>query len=252
MMRLGIGITTYRRRRMCRTLLRTLRAQAAAANVWATAANVWAHVVVLEDRSTARPALHLAALADEYVLMNEHHGREAYAALVTELFARLRLTHLRRPFDYILILPDDVEPVLGMIETAVDVFEEARAFDRTRRIGVLNLVADQRAGTRQWVDHDPVRVTLPSGRGLWHTEWQDMAFLTVPAVLDYLGWRVEPLPAWRWHDPQIGSGVGSQIAKRLHRSPWQTYQVVETLLYHGDHPSHMHPSRSYPLTTDAP
>jgi hypothetical protein len=105
---------------------------------------------------------------------------------------------------------------------------------------VLNLLAmhdDETDG--RWIEFR--RKDLPQAR-VRLTQWFDLAaFLAHRRFFERLRFEVFPVSARRWRrDPLRSSGVGEQFTRRLFGRA-NVYQVRETLVYHGEHPSLMNP-----------
>ena len=69
----------------------------------------------------------------------------------------------------------------------------------------------------------------------------DCAFVTNRKTLELLHWQMLPVKQKRFLNPNISSGVGHQLSKRLFDLNVPMWMPSKSLAYHGDHESKMHP-----------
>jgi len=170
---------------------------------------------------------HIAERVGSEILYYDHGGKEFFWALWNAVIRNSK-------GEYNIYLPDDVTVSSTFVEDAVSEFNRIKKIDR--RAVTLNLLLDKRReGKSCWTRFDPYQTD-----GLWHTQWVDGCFVadsTFKKVFGYL----EPPPPVRFVDPNMSSGVGEQMSKRLNNAGLNMYQVLETMVSHGDHESKMHP-----------
>ena len=69
----------------------------------------------------------------------------------------------------------------------------------------------------------------------------DCMFVTNRKTLDLLHWQILPVNQKRFLNPNISSGVGQQLSRRLFELSVPMWMPNKSLAYHGDHESKMHP-----------
>ena len=163
-----------------------------------------------------------------YHRMTVRQGKDGYWRVVN---AGLRAA-ARHSFDRLLFFPDDVRLKPGAIAEAVKLWD---AIESEKKIA-LQILQDDRAGKKSWTNWQPVQVVF-GGERFWHSQWIETCFIATPEFLDV----ILPLPHIH-RPPYLGSsGVQRHISMKLHRLGYEMYQVVDTLVSHGDHESLMNP-----------
>lgn len=208
-----IVITTYQRPRMCKRLIKQIRAQ--------FDGEIW----VYDDGST-EDYTEIRELADRYV-KTRNHGKKEYWKLINRIFSDLEGVS----FDYVVKLDDDLQLVDRAIPKAVQLFESL-----PNPKYALNILADSRLGKPSWTGIKSVKCGE-----YWRTGWVDMIWMANRDFFKALEWEIrEPnLDIWK-ENPLASSQVGKQISLRL-CSKGAFYQVNETLVTHGQHESQMNP-----------
>lgn len=69
----------------------------------------------------------------------------------------------------------------------------------------------------------------------------DCGFFCNKEALDKIGYYVDEVPKSWFNKDSISSGVGYQLSKRFLKARVVMYKPVESLAYHGNHKSEMHP-----------
>ena len=180
-------------------------------------------------------------------LIGQRHGKRLWWRLIAKA---LRIAR-RRQFDFVLFLPDDVDPVPGFFAETLRLW---LLVDDPRKIA-LSLLVDERAGCLQWVPKTPRLVAFGGGDDddtLWLQWWLDMAFFAPRNMLEVLRWKMIPIRRGHWDRhpemPNRSSGAGRQISRRLYAAGYHIYSPRQTLVLHGGHPSQMHAtSRKRPI-----
>lgn len=178
-----------------------------------------------------------------YTRFAVNHGREQYWKLISTAFAALR----NKKFDYLIQLPDDVFLVPGFFDRAVSYYELIN--DRNKIC--LNLLFDlERKGKQSWTSIVPSPVQFGNVM-FYNTGWIDLCYIATPQLLRALRYAVDPVPEQWFLNKNHSSGVGRQISIRLYMQGYRMYQVNNSLVVHGDHPSQMHPQtrEHHPLRT---
>lgn len=226
-----IAITTYNRPEMLKALVRRLLYET---NDYAFRIHVY------DDGSDD-----LKYVPGAVLYPFSHGGKKGFNRILNAILNDARND---RTWDYMIILPDDVEPVDNFVTRAVRLWNSIG--DR-RKMALGLLTDDQRRGVANWTGFTPEIKTTNTGEKIYHSQWTEHALIcqrpfvqTVPAMMpkDELVWI---------KNPNRGSGVGAHISMAIHRAGYHIYQAYETLLHHGDHPSLMHPGhrRNEMLTT---
>lgn len=153
-----------------------------------------------------------------------HHGKKNWWQLVDAAF---KDSWRNKEWDYFYFLHDDLVLADDFYERSQEVFESLPD------CVCLNLLADGRAGKSQWIDFEVEDCGLA-----WKSGWVDMIFMANREFFDRLEYRIDPILEER--PAGVSTGVGRQITQRLKGEG--LYQVKETLVHHGDHPSKLHPT----------
>lgn len=160
-------------------------------------------IVVLDDGSTYPPDKHLW-YCDYYRL--SHKGKQGF--YVNWNFA-LEIAQESTDTEFI-FLPDDIYD-----------FD----IDRLRK--------DYNGGCLNVLDVGADRGWTPKG-------YVDCVFMCNREVLEALQWKLDPVPIVRFNNPDVSSGVGQQMSKRLWKMGIPMY-LQGNYAQHGNHPSKMHP-----------
>lgn len=159
-----------------------------------------------------------------YTRLNNNHGKQWYYKIVSVAFKSQK----REAYDYVIMLPDDFRLCAGFFDKAIAAYN---AIDDEKKI-CLGL-GDSRADKRQWVKHQPVKVTFQH-TDYWHTQWNDLCFIATSKFLKALKHRANKLAVSK------GSGVGAYISVKL-SAEYNLYVLAKSLISHGEHDSVMHP-----------
>ena len=222
-MKITVLITTYQRRQLLLRLLQQLKDVAGEYDVMVHIIHDGAcppqYMPVYTWLRAHRPTWSL-------VSASAHCGKQRYYSLISQLFR----IGSRSGADYYIQLPDDIQIRPTFFKDAVAAYE---AIQDDKKI-CLNLLRDAREKVG-WVQFDPV----PCG-DVRQTQWVDMCYIAPPAFFKRLGHTIFPVPASRFRNPNMSSGVGSQISRRIHEQGFHIYQVEKSLVSHGTHKSVMH------------
>jgi len=208
-----IAITTRNRPNTLRRLVDQIKAEA---NGAATA-----RVHVYDDSSYVRHRVDEVVYDCWYTNFEENHGRDNYWRLVDYVFKDAS----KYRWDCFFMLPDDVTIEKGFFRSAL------RLWDLCGK-ACLSFNTDDRAWSKQWTGFTPER----QGE-LIHTEWMDLCFMAPRTLLENLDWCVKPITKRSGE----GSGVGSQLSRRIFLTQVGMYHTAEPLVHHGAHHSQMHP-----------
>jgi FkbM family methyltransferase len=162
----------------------------------------------------------------------QNNGKQGYWRLIAKAYQNL----LGKQFDYFIQLPDDVEINEDFLNESIT--QWSLISDKCKIS--LNLLLDKaRVGRLNWTNHIP---TIQSFRGthVFLTQWNDLCFICDERFFKALQYTIHPIPLKRWqNNPNLSSGVGQQISRRLFAQKFHMYQVRTSLVLHGDHQSRM-------------
>src|SRR5262249_21870958 len=177
-----------------------------------------------------------------YVRAPRRHGKQDWWRWWNVILADLRATRAST----FVVLQDDMRLCTGFFARSLALWSgihDPRKASLFLHVDAADLVARSR-----WT---PVRL-----RGLGavcECGWVDCnAFVCTRATFDALGWRVDPISAYRWRsNALLGSGVGAQLSARLHHRRLTMYRVSDSLPLHTDGVSTMTPEarRRQPMRT---
>ena len=93
---------------------------------------------------------------------------------------------------------------------------------------------------RGWtnIKHEPTTI---KGVDCHIVSYVDCIFATNRKTLELLHWQILPVDRMRFLIPNISSGVGQQLSRRLFDLNVPMWMPRKSLAYHGDHESKMHP-----------
>lgn len=229
---LCVVVTTHRRPESCARLIDALHASLQQARLERV------FVLVLNDPSDRdySPVLDLLAL--------RFPGRFAFQEASRWLGKKGRWSAFQHAFDicaslrasHTLFLEDDVTFDSQFVANAFALWNGIEDPDKT----VLYLMSAR--------DDEPrgryVRFERrPNAANTWRlTQWFDLhAFLVDARFFQLLGWEVFAPPLLRWtFNPFTCSGTSEQFTRRLF-GRGNIYQVVKTLVFHGNEPSVLNP-----------
>jgi hypothetical protein len=224
-------VTTFNRPEMLRALLDDLHHQGDGIDL---------RVDVYDDGSSADYGFVQQYQSVTYHRRRFNGGKPEFWQLMQYVLDRIRSVHA----DYYINLQDDVRLVPQFFRRAMAQFA---AIQDQHKI-CLNLHVDpRRAGRECWTRVAPIERRFGSAQ-FWQTQWCDLLFIAERRFFEALDFRVQPVSRARWEKlPELSSGVGEQWSWRLHRAGYHLYQVRDSLVKHGEHPSQLHRS---PLKPD--
>jgi hypothetical protein len=153
-----------------------------------------------------------------HLYRNKNHlGKKLFNVTVNILF-NIADNHYA---DYYFFIPDDLIPVKDFHLKAIDTYNN---INDNKKI-CLNLFLEQsRLGQKCWTDFSPIDKC-----NVYLSNWVDMCFLCKQEMFVYLNFYVPKIDRdWKKY-PELGSGVGSYISKRLFLMGRNMYQVKSSL-----------------------
>ena len=125
-------------------------------------------------------------------------------------------------YDYYFMIPDDMLPVDGFIEKAIETWQ---AIQDEKKICMNILVEKSRINKPNWTGILPFEYDNYRKIG-----WVDMAFFAEGSFFELFGCQI-PDPGINYEDqPKMSSGVGSYISRRLVKEGYTMYQTKKSLL----------------------
>lgn len=228
-------ITTYNRPALCARLLRNIVREAKAFGE---------HEVIIADDGS-RPAYHhqiteimtSAGIPCTLVWHGDNNGKEYYWKVVHDLYQRVQSL----PFNYVVQLPDDVQLHAGFYRRAAAALDAIPMTDKA----CLNLYRCHR--NEQWGSTKPIDVCF-GGTDMRRTDWMDMCFIANRRMMELLQYSVHQVHRdWSRH-PELGSGVGPQLSRRLRSMGGSIWQLSKSLVIDdGEQDSQMNPSRPFKI-----
>lgn len=182
-------------------------------------------VAVFDDNSTDK-----ADLSNYSVIkigMVPNMGKRKYYVLINATFSFIRNVKSK----YFIYLPDDVKLVNNFFDETKRIYE---SITDPRKI-CLNILTDARVSRTNWTNFN----SIDHGE-YYHTQWNDLCFISERKFFDVLNYSIEKIPENRWvGNPNLSSGVGQQISIRLNRKGHNMYHTKNSMVHHGNHESKM-------------
>jgi len=136
--------------------------------------------------------------------------------------------------DYYVYLQDDLRLKENFFEESVRIFENIP--DDTK-ISLGTLMIDSQRNQPKWTGVYPIEYDE-----YYKTQWCELVFICKYSFFKSLEFKMLPINPSRWDkNPNLSSGVGEQISKRLYNLDLNMYHVINNLTIHGDHESKLLP-----------
>ena len=245
-------ITTFNRRALCLRLLKSYAKEVKRS----TAHDGEQHrLILIDDCSDPNYVFDLQCALDKHlpgheatiITCRQNYGKANYWQLLNVLYAELQS---QGHTDYIVQLPDDVTLTprfFAKAKAKLDAIVEFTGPQAGGKVACLNLYRCYRDA--QWGSGDP-QPFIFGRHEVRLTGWVDMCFIAYPRMMEFLNYQLDPIDRlWRMN-PDLGSGVGAQISRRLRSRRLTMWQAETSLVIdHGTQPSQMNPKRPYALRT---
>jgi len=135
---------------------------------------------------------------------------------------------------YYIYLQDDLRLKENFFDRSVEIFE---GISDEKKVSLATLIIDSQRGQPKWTGVNPVEFNE-----YYKSQWCELIFLCGYKFFESLEFKMIPINPSRWEkNPNLSSGVGEQISKRLVSLGYNMYQVKNTLTTHGDHESKLLP-----------
>jgi glycosyltransferase involved in cell wall biosynthesis len=182
-------------------------------------------VVVFDDNSSQKADLTNYNI--KKIVMSPNMGKRKYYVLINATFSYIRNVNSK----YFIYLPDDVKLIDNFFDETKRIYE---SIGDPRKI-CLNILTDCRVNRTNWTNFN----SIDYGE-YYHTQWNDLCFISERKFFDVLNYSIEKIPENRWSsNPNLSSGVGQQISVRLNKKGHNMYHTKTSMVYHGDHESKM-------------
>lgn len=231
MNKISILITTYNRPEMLLQLLRNIKRGKRLFDIT---------IYIYNDGSTHNYQYvleYLDYLKIKYIYLynSENNGKQNYWKTINNLYG---LIANGNDSDYYIQLPDDVELIDDFFTKSIFLFDNIQD---SKKICLNLSVEEERRGKRNWTNFDPVEKTF-NDKKYYLSGWVDMCFISKKNFFENINYNILSIQKSIWdRNPNMSSCLGSQITNRLNDIDCHLYQVYETLVFHGDHPSMMNP-----------
>ena len=151
------------------------------------------------------------------VRRQDHLGKPGYYQTVTNLWEMIA----GKSYDYYIMLPDDFYPVDNFVNIAISTWNNIQETDKI----CLNLFTEKSRYMKPcWNYYMPVDMG-----GYIRAQWVDMCFFCEVDFFKAMGYKTDrTFRDWEVN-PELGSGVGSYISRRLHNEGYGMYQVKNSL-----------------------
>jgi len=154
---------------------------------------------------------------------HEHRGKDGYWQTWNEMLKDCEASDA----ELFLFMPDDFQVLNVNRMIATHGWFKKEPY-------IYNLINDGREW--EWINILPVQISEATSR----TGFTDCGFFCNREALNKIGFYMDEIDPDRWKGKS--SGVGHQLTKRLHKARVSIYKPINSLAYHGDHESKMHPT----------
>lgn len=140
-----------------------------------------------------------------YHRFEERHGKSRYYEVISYIFNYLK----NKDFDYLWQLPDDVSICERFFARSTELWHTIKD---DSKLCLSTGHTDSRHERSCWTEFQPQRID----EEIWHTQWQDLCYISTKRMLEILKYDCEKPDSDRWkHDKGLGSGVGAILSRRL-------------------------------------
>jgi len=206
-MKILVNITTYKRRKELKRLLKQLENERVDVHIW-------------DDNPRGRKIEGV-----KYTKFAINHGKKLAWLKFKDIFEQLRRTN----YDYYLFLPDDVVLNDNFISDVVTTWQ---SINDDKKI-CLSLLVDERIKKSNWTAFKP-----RNNDGVVLTQWNDLCFICEKEFINLVS--IKEVDPSRWdYDENLGSGVGKQISWFFYNKGFNLYNMKQKTIQHLDIESKM-------------
>jgi hypothetical protein len=158
---------------------------------------------------------------DKYKVNEYNRNKKEYYKTFNELMDYA----LNSKYDYFIFSPNDFSQYdFDRINTIID--------DYNTKPFIFNLINDGR--TKCWTNKNMLKINDDLNK----IYWTDCGLVTNRITLELL--KDLHVPHHWFKRPNMSSGVGYELTKRINMHSIPTFMPTKSLAFHGDHPSMMH------------
>lgn len=209
-----VVITTHNRQYMLKNLLDDIFKNK----------NYKIYVVIFDDASN--DVYNLEGYDVKYIKYVKNNGLKKLWKIIDDTFKFCKKINA----NYYVYLQDDLRLKENFFEESVRIFEK---ITDDSKISLGTLMIDSQRNQPKWTGVHPIEFDE-----YYRTQWCELVFICKYSFFEALEFKMVPIDPSRWNkNPNLSSGVGEQISKRLHNLNLNMYHVINNLTIHGDHES---------------
>lgn len=213
-----VVITTHNRQYMLKNLLDDIFKNK----------NYKIYVVIFDDASN--DVYNLEGYDVKYIKYVKNNGLKKLWKIIDDTFKFCKKINA----NYYVYLQDDLRLKENFFEESVRIFEK---ITDDSKISLGTLMIDSQRNQPKWTGVHPIEFDE-----YYRTQWCELVFICKYSFFEALEFKMVPIDPSRWNkNPNLSSGVGEQISKRLHNLNLNMYHVINNLTIHGDHESKLLP-----------
>lgn len=166
-----------------------------------------------------------------YTKYNKNHGKKKYWKLISDSMNFCRNVNSK----YFIYLPDDVRLINKFFTKSIRTYESINDTSKIS-LSLLSISGLKEGGYNGWTSSH-----ITKKDGVYKTQSNDLCFISKKRFFEELNYKIDEIPENTWdNNPNLSSGVGSNISKRLHNKNLSMYHVRFTFVIHTHHESKMH------------
>lgn len=213
-----VVITTHNRQYMLKNLLDDIFKNK----------NYKIYVVIFDDASN--DVYNLEGYDVKYIKYVKNNGLKKLWKIIDDTFKFCKKINA----NYYVYLQDDLRLKENFFEESVRIFEK---ITDDSKISLGTLMIDSQRNQPKWTGVHPIEFDE-----YYRTQWCELVFICKYSFFEALEFKMVPIDPSRWNkNPNLSSGVGEQISKRLNNLNLNMYHVINNLTIHGDHESKLLP-----------
>jgi glycosyltransferase involved in cell wall biosynthesis len=210
-----VVITTYNREEMLKLLL---------GDIFKYKKNYKILVIIFDDGSSEE--YNLENYDVRYIKYTKNNGLKKLWKVIDDAFKICKKINA----DYFFYLQDDLRLKNNFFEESIRLFEK---IPDKNKISLGTLMIESQKNQPKWTNVLPVEFDE-----YYKTQWVELVFVCKYDFFESLEFKMNSIDGSRWDkNPNLSSGVGEQISKRLFNLGLNMYHVINTLTTHGDHES---------------
>lgn len=162
----------------------------------------------------------------------KNNGKKNFWKIINKIFFDTKKINA----DYYIQLQDDLRLCNNFFD---EIIYRWKLIKNPHKISLNPLNDKSRSNTPCWTN------VKPRNYGeIDDTAWVDCIYMCKRKFFEELNWRLNPISKSRWEkDPNMSSGVGSQISRRLHEKKYKMYRTHKSLIVHVHSDSKLNSNR---------